>query len=151
MPNSIKIPIQTTYRPVDTEKIKEAYAKLDDRLLKARAVEDAENAIPEGYDHIPSESHTEYAIENAFRQTEKDLLNDLTGAVENFSRDIEKNYSIEEANEISEDDLKLTLDSQYRKVATIDEEANSVAKEYLNTSVDLRKFRSRHERETTAN
>lgn len=151
MATSITIPIQTTYAIDADKEIEEAYKALDERTLKARAIEDAEgDGISEGNDKIPTESHTESEIKNAYDQTCKKFTDSLKGAIQDFKTLAEEQHQIRLKHDITEDDIKFKLDGEYRGIATVDEEANSIAKEFVSASIDLRKFRSRHERELVA-
>ncbi len=151
MGTSITIPIQTTYAVDADKEIEEAYEALDERTLKARAIEDAEeNGIPEGYNQIPTESHTESEIKNAYDQTHRKFTDSLKGAIQDFKTLTQEQFYIELKNDIAEEDIKLKLDNDYRAITATDEESNSIAKEFVESSIDLRKFRSRHERELAA-
>jgi hypothetical protein len=140
-----------TFTKKDRDEVMKAYAQLTEKQLKINANEDAHDTIPEGDDKIPSGSKTEHAIVSAFTQTEKDIEGKMESAVNDCQSKMKTNFIIHKVDDVSENEIKRKMNSQYSLVAQQDEDANTIARNYMETSKDLRKFKHTHERDASAN
>lgn len=140
-----------TYTAKDSDAIKEAYAKLDEKQIKINANIAAQDGIPEGNDTIPAGSQTENDIFNAFGNVEKTILGWMEGGKNQCEMEIKQDCYVDKIESISKDNIKRELDTVKRDILNQNiTDANTVAREFVETSKDLRSFRQRHERDMAA-